>query len=70
MAGGFGPKTAARHRAKMAVVGAAALASLLGALVPARAAAVTTLQDCLRSGGHESGKYCSGGGQDGKLINY
>jgi hypothetical protein len=48
----------------------AATVALLGALAPARGAVQTTLEECLRQGGHESGKYCSGGYQDGYLIGY
>jgi hypothetical protein len=69
MAGTLNGRAAARNRAKAAlVIGAATAAALLGALTPARGAILTTLEDCLRQGGHESGKYCSGGYQDGYII--
>jgi hypothetical protein len=34
----------------------------------ARGAEFVSLDDCRRSGGHESGKYCSGGRLNGRLI--
>jgi hypothetical protein len=42
---------------------------LLGVVAgPAFAARETTLEECLRGGGHASGKYCSRGLEDGSLI--
>ena len=71
MAGIMKTRAAARRRAGAKVIVAAAVAAaLLGALAPARGAVQTTLEECLRQGGHESGKYCSGGYQDGYLIGY
>ncbi|MCA1845504.1 MAG: hypothetical protein LC792_20380 [Actinobacteria bacterium] len=61
-------RAAARRRTAGLVMAAATAAALLGALAPARGAVQTTLEECLRQGGHESGKYCSGGYQDGFLI--
>jgi hypothetical protein len=50
-------------------VTSAILTVILGAsAVPAHASEGTSLLECLKSGGHASGKYCSGGVQDGKLI--
>lgn len=71
MAGTLKTRAAARRRAGAKLVMAVATAAaLLGALAPARGAVQTTLDECLRQGGHESGKYCSGGYQDGYLITY
>jgi len=55
------------RRMRLAMVATTA-AALLGALAPARGAVLTSLEECLRQGGHESGKYCSGGYLDGYLI--
>jgi len=68
MAGKVRARVAWRGRGKVALAAAVTVTALLGAFVPARGAVQTTLEDCLRQGGHESGKYCSGGYQDGYLI--
>ena len=69
MAGSFKGGASSRRRAGARLaVAAATAAALLGALAPARGAVQTTIEECLRQGGHESGKYCSGGYQDGFLI--
>ena len=57
-----------RRRAGAWLVLGASAAAVLGALMPAQGALLTTVEECLRQGGHESGKYCSGGYQDGFLI--
>jgi hypothetical protein len=58
-----------RIKRRLVIAAATAAAVLTGALAPAIAAGQTRLEDCLRAGGHESGKYCSGGREDGKIIN-
>ena len=57
-----------RRRAGAWLVLATSAAAMLAALAPAQGALQTTIEECLRQGGHESGKYCSGGYQDGFLI--
>jgi hypothetical protein len=42
--------------------------ALGGSMLPAHASDGTSLVDCVKNGGHASGKYCSGGGDDGRLI--
>jgi hypothetical protein len=42
--------------------------TLAGSVLPAHASDGTSLVECVKNGGHASGKYCSGGGNDGKLI--
>lgn len=44
------------------------IVTLGGSVLPAHASDGTSLMDCVKSGGHASGKYCSGGGHDGRLI--
>jgi hypothetical protein len=48
-----------------ATIAAIAFGGLVG---PVHASEGTSLIDCLKAGGHQSGKYCSGGDHDGKLI--
>lgn len=52
------------HRVLAVIIAAASV----GVCWPAHAFDGTSLVDCLRGGGHSSGKYCSGGSHDGKLI--
>jgi hypothetical protein len=42
--------------------------TLVGSVLPAHASEGTSLVDCVKNGGHASGKYCSGGSNDGRLI--
>jgi hypothetical protein len=42
--------------------------TLGGSVLPAHASDGTSLVDCVKNGGHASGKYCSGGANDGRLI--
>lgn len=50
------------------LVSAFLFAATAGMAMPARASDGTSLLDCLQGGGHQSGKYCSGGSHDGRLI--
>ena len=68
MTGIMKARVGTRRRGSAWLVLAATAAALLGALAPAQGAVQTTIEECLRQGGHESGKYCSGGYQDGFLI--
>ena len=43
-------------------------AMLAGSVLPAHASDGTSLIECVKNGGHASGKYCSGGANDGRLI--
>jgi hypothetical protein len=57
------------HRKFVYAISSAVVAVVLGGLVaPVLASDGTSLVDCLKNGGHQSGKYCSGGGHDGRLI--
>ena len=42
--------------------------TLMSSVLPAHASDGTSLIDCVKNGGHASGKYCSGGADDGRLI--
>lgn len=57
------------RKIKLLVVSLCA-ATLFGGVLgwPASGAIVTSLDDCRRNGGHESGKYCSGGALNGAVI--
>ena len=68
MTGMLNGRALARRRTSVKLVVAATAAAILGALAPAQGAVQTTIEECLRQGGHESGKYCSGGYQDGFII--
>lgn len=57
------------RKLKLLVVSLCAATLFGGALGwPASGAIETSLDDCRRNGGTESGKYCSGGAFDGALI--
>ena len=57
------------HRKLAYAISSAVVAVVLGGLMPpVHASEGTSLIDCLKNGGHQSGKYCSGGGHDGRLI--
>jgi hypothetical protein len=57
------------RKLRLLVVSLCAAALFGGALGwPASGAIVTSLDECRRAGGHESGKYCSGGALNGAVI--